>query len=266
MRAAVLGRRRPGPHRELGSSHPPASRGSHIMAILPSATAARTGEMRDGGDSNRGGPTVPTRGPSSCSVPFLAARRDPIRGVMQVANFQQTRVSSCVRSPRSERTPVVKFVTALLVTGSMALAAAPAIALPPQANEKAAQGQGHQPATPGPSASAESKRKAYGDFCRDQSRKKAEGQTKSDFAKCVTAMAKAANDDSVTAREACKSLSKKTPPPDARSRVGGTLRRPAEASASRRVVRQQEYARSCVGRPSRQARVGDRRADRVQRR
>jgi hypothetical protein len=55
----------------------------------------------------------------------------------------------------------------------MALAAAPAIALPPQANEKAAQGQEHQPATPGPSATAESNRKAYGDFCQDQSKKKA---------------------------------------------------------------------------------------------
>jgi len=132
----------------------------------------------------------------------------------------------------------VKFVTALLVTGSMALAAAPAIALPPQANEKAAQGQEHQPATPGPSATAESNRKAYGDFCQDQSKKKAEGQTKSDFAKCVTAMAKAANDDSITAREACKSLSKKhikgeSGTPYSRCRVGvANLRADQEDSAS----------------------------------
>jgi hypothetical protein len=120
----------------------------------------------------------------------------------------------------------------------MALAAAPAIALPPQANEKAAQGQEHQPATPGPSATAESNRKAYGDFCQDQSKKKAEGQAKSDFAKCVTAMAKAANDDSITAREACKSLSKKhtkgeSGTPYSRCRVGvAKLRADQEDSAS----------------------------------
>jgi len=113
----------------------------------------------------------------------------------------------------------MKIVAALALTGAVALAASPAFALPPQANDKASTGQEHapeaptgeehKPATPGPSATAESKRKAYGSFCQDQSKKKAEGQTKSDFAKCVTAMAKAANDDSVTAREACKSLSKK---------------------------------------------------------
>jgi hypothetical protein len=130
----------------------------------------------------------------------------------------------------------LKFITALLLASSMALAASPAIALPPQASDKAAQGQEHKPATPGPSATAESKRKAYGSFCQDQSKKKAEGQDKSDFAKCVTAMAKAANDDSVTAREACKSLPKKHTKgekgtPFSRCRVGvAQLRKEQEGS------------------------------------
>ena len=51
--------------------------------------------------------------------------------------------------------------------------------------------------------------KAYGKFCQDQSKKKSEGQKKSDFAKCVNAMAKAHKDETVSAREACKGLSKK---------------------------------------------------------
>ena len=105
-----------------------------------------------------------------------------------------------------------RTITALAVTGALSLAAAPAIALPPQASDKAQQGgqsQEHKPATPGPHASTPAKAKAYGKFCQDQSKKKAEGQKKSDFAKCVTAMAKAANDESKTAREACKSMSKK---------------------------------------------------------
>ena len=51
--------------------------------------------------------------------------------------------------------------------------------------------------------------KAYGKYCQDQSKKKAEGQKKSDFATCVNAMAKAAHSDTTTAREACKPLSKK---------------------------------------------------------
>ena len=73
----------------------------------------------------------------------------------------------------------------------------------------AQQGQSQKPATPGPSAGANSKAKAYGKFCQDQSKKKAEGQKKSDFAKCVNAMAHAAHEDSLTARQACKALSKK---------------------------------------------------------
>jgi hypothetical protein len=58
-------------------------------------------------------------------------------------------------------------------------------------------------------AAPPSKAKAYGKYCQDQSKKKAEGQSKSDFAKCVNAMAKAAKSDSTTAREACKALDKK---------------------------------------------------------
>jgi FlaG/FlaF family flagellin (archaellin) len=95
----------------------------------------------------------------------------------------------------------MKFsVTAAVLTFAVALAAAPAVALPPQASEKA---------TPGPNASAESKRKAYGKFCQDQSKKRVKGQKGTPFSQCVTAMAKAAKSESTSPREACKGMSKK---------------------------------------------------------
>jgi opacity protein-like surface antigen len=59
------------------------------------------------------------------------------------------------------------------------------------------------------SAAPPSNAKAYGKFCQGQSKKKSEGQKKSDFAMCVNAMAHAAKDDSMSAREACKAMSKK---------------------------------------------------------
>ena len=99
-------------------------------------------------------------------------------------------------------------IAAIALTGVLALAAAPAVALPPQASEKA-QGQQDRPATPGPNASAESKRKAYGKFCQDQSKKHVEGQKGTPFSQCVTAMAKAARSESTSPREACKAMSKK---------------------------------------------------------
>jgi viroplasmin and RNaseH domain-containing protein len=80
---------------------------------------------------------------------------------------------------------MTRTITAIAVASALALSGAIASAAPP------------------------SNAKAYGKFCQDQSKKKAEGQKKSDFATCVTAMAHAAKDDSVSAREACKALSKK---------------------------------------------------------
>jgi hypothetical protein len=104
-------------------------------------------------------------------------------------------------------------ITAAAVTAVLALAAAPALALPPQASDKAseksAQGQSNKPATPGPNSSAQSKRKAYGQLCQDQSKKHVEGQKGTPFSRCVTAMAKAATSESTSAREACRGMSKK---------------------------------------------------------
>jgi hypothetical protein len=103
----------------------------------------------------------------------------------------------------------MKLITSIAIAGAVAFAAAPAVALPPQASERAAQGQEHKPATPGPSATAESKRKAYGKLCQDQSKKHVAGQKGTPFSQCVTAMAKAATRESTSPREACKDMSKK---------------------------------------------------------
>jgi hypothetical protein len=113
----------------------------------------------------------------------------------------------------------MKMIPALALTGALALAAAPAIGAPPQAKDKTPHG------------------KAYGVYCKDQSKKKAEGQDKSDFAKCVTAMAKAAHNDSVTAREACAALSKKHTKgekgtPFSRCRVGVAQMRKDQAGST----------------------------------
>lgn len=54
-----------------------------------------------------------------------------------------------------------------------------------------------------------SKAKAYGKYCRDQSKKHVKGEKGTAFSRCVTAMAKANRNDRLTARKACRTLSKK---------------------------------------------------------
>jgi hypothetical protein len=50
---------------------------------------------------------------------------------------------------------------------------------------------------------------AYGKFCQNQSKKHVDGQKGTPFSQCVTALAHAAKDSSLTGKEACKSMSKK---------------------------------------------------------
>jgi hypothetical protein len=104
------------------------------------------------------------------------------------------------------------------VTAALALSAAPAFALPPQAPSNAGTehppattpGTEHAPATtPGPHASLPAKAKAYGKYCQTQSKKHVDGQKGTPFSKCVTAMAKLANGSTTNPRTACKGLSKK---------------------------------------------------------
>jgi hypothetical protein len=61
---------------------------------------------------------------------------------------------------------------------------------------------------PGPSASADTKAKAYGKHCQGQSKKHVAGQKGTPFSQCVTAMAKVAT-GTANPTTACKTLSKK---------------------------------------------------------
>jgi len=101
-----------------------------------------------------------------------------------------------------------------LVVGALALATAPAAALAVQPTDPGSQGNGPQyapdkPETPGPGASLPEKAKAYGVYCRTESRKHVEGEKGTPFSQCVTAMAKAAKNGSLSTSKACKGLSKK---------------------------------------------------------
>ena len=76
---------------------------------------------------------------------------------------------------------------------------------PPPFND----GTDHKPATPGPKAGMPAKAKAYGRYCKDQSKKHEEGEKGTPFSRCVTAMAKLASGKSTSPRTACKEMSKK---------------------------------------------------------
>lgn len=78
-----------------------------------------------------------------------------------------------------------------MVLGALALATAPALALA-------------APKDPLPEQA-----KAYGVYCKGESKKHVKGEQGTPFSRCVNAMAKAANSEKKTARQACKGLSKK---------------------------------------------------------
>lgn len=80
----------------------------------------------------------------------------------------------------------------------------------PGSNGKGRQEPGNETEEPvGPQAPANEQAKAYGRFCQDQSKRKAEGERKTPFAQCVTAMAKLAHGDAEQPKTACKDLSRK---------------------------------------------------------
>ena len=108
----------------------------------------------------------------------------------------------------------LKKISILAVFVAMlALAVTPALAVgPPTDKPPANQGTEHKPATPGPKAGLPAKAKAYGRYCKAESRKRsdaAEGTKGTPFSQCVTAMAKLATGQSDSPRAACKELSKK---------------------------------------------------------
>src|SRR5262245_58312841 len=106
----------------------------------------------------------------------------------------------------NRRRPMKIQMKIAMVLGALALAVAPAMALADQPADPGSQGKGphYEPAppTPGPKASLPEKAKAYGVHCRGESKKHVKGEKGTAFSRCVTAMAKAATNDDLTAREA----------------------------------------------------------------
>jgi hypothetical protein len=109
------------------------------------------------------------------------------------------------------------FLKIATVAGLLALSASPAFAQgKPEGAPPHGKGQGNgptyapgKPPTPGPSAPLPEKAKAYGRYCQGESKKHVAGQPGTDFSRCVTAMAKAANHPGMSPGQACKGQSKK---------------------------------------------------------
>jgi hypothetical protein len=111
-------------------------------------------------------------------------------------------------------------VAVLAVIAAPAFAADPPAGTPDKDNNPGAvhkpdspppssDGSKHKPATPGPRAGLPAKAKAYGRYCKDESKKHVEGEKGTPFSQCVTAMAKLASGKASSPRKACSELSKK---------------------------------------------------------
>lgn len=88
--------------------------------------------------------------------------------------------------------------------GVLALAIVPAMAVATQPAEPGSQGKG-----PGPGAPLPEKANAYGVHCKEESREHVKGEKGTPFSQCVTAMARAANNEDLTPSQACKEMSRK---------------------------------------------------------
>ncbi len=104
-----------------------------------------------------------------------------------------------------------------VITGALALTAAPALAANPHEGEPALRTWPElQPcrtgtSTPGPKAGLPAQAKAYGRYCNEQgaSKKHVKGEKGTEFSRCVKTMAKAANEEKTNPARACKGKSKK---------------------------------------------------------
>jgi hypothetical protein len=115
----------------------------------------------------------------------------------------------------------MKLKVIALVTGLLALSATPALAgapegVPPKGKPVTGvpdytpdDGNG----TPGPKEGLPAQAKAYGRYCKGQSKKRAKGDTEkgTPFSRCVKAMREVANNERTNPRKACanQNLSKK---------------------------------------------------------
>jgi hypothetical protein len=101
------------------------------------------------------------------------------------------------------------------VIAAAALGVAPALALATPGHETGrptttpANNRSNNTNTPGPKASLPAKAKAYGRFCKGESKTHVAGIPGTPFSKCVTDMAKLANGSSTNPHQVCKNESKK---------------------------------------------------------
>lgn len=110
----------------------------------------------------------------------------------------------------------MNFAKTALLTAALALCASPAFAGAPTGtpNQDDNPGTTHRPATTPNQNSTDNpgsskKLAAPGIYCKGESRKKAEGQKRSDFSTCVVAQAKLRSGKADSPREACKDADKK---------------------------------------------------------
>ena len=98
---------------------------------------------------------------------------------------------------------------------AVAVGVAPAVALASSEHETGrptttpANSRSNHDSTPGPKASLPAKAKAYGRYCKGQSKTHVAGTPGTAFSKCVTDMAKLANGSSTNPHQVCKNESKK---------------------------------------------------------
>jgi hypothetical protein len=115
---------------------------------------------------------------------------------------------------------MMRLRTTIALASALALLAFPAlgVASPGEPHGKSqgapygkAKGPTYTPSepTPGPKAGLPAQAKAYGRYCKGESKKHVKGEKGTAFSRCVTAMAKAATHDGMAPGRACKGLSKK---------------------------------------------------------
>lgn len=99
----------------------------------------------------------------------------------------------------------LKLVIGLAV---LALGLVPAIGMADGPNYNP-EGPNYQPENTPKGPKKPPKGKAYGYYCRGESKKHVKGQKGTAFSQCVKAMAQADKNEKITAKKACKELSKK---------------------------------------------------------
>jgi hypothetical protein len=95
----------------------------------------------------------------------------------------------------------LRLVLMLVAAALLALVALPGFAL--------AAGPPAQGGSPGPDAPRASKARAYGKYCRGESRRRERGQRGSDYARCLNAMARLGSGRTRSPARACRGLSRK---------------------------------------------------------